>query len=638
MQPSQPSGKRAYVVDLDPAVALQKRNQRDVRLNAQAIPRLRAIGFASISSMVWLHVLLVPDSGLLADALTFSTTAALFSVLSWCALKWFYRPGGESILALAFLALDVCLFGLAIWSTGAEKSWLFFLPVVRVADQTYTTVRRVLGFTILGVLVYGALVLLMIAANRPVQPGVEITKLVVLLLIGLHISATALTAEQLRGRMVAAIYKSRELILELKDKSAQLLKSNDEAQEASRAKSEFLASMSHEIRTPMNGILGMVELALVSDVTVEQAELLNTARSSTHSLLRVINDILDFSKVEAGKLDLESRPFDLRSTVSITCKSLAHKAKEKQITLRWAVDEAVPQVVVGDSGRLSQVLVNLAGNALKFTEVGSIDIAVEVSRQEQDELLLRLSVTDTGMGISEDKQRQIFEAFTQADGSTTRQFGGTGLGLSISTQLVALMGGKLTVESTVGQGSCFQFSVLCGLVSAQDDVPAAELPHVPAVQPTQSSVLQLVSARPLHLLLVEDNKVNQLVAIRMLSAWGHRVDVADNGQLALEFLEYSTVDAVLMDVAMPVMDGLEATRKLREQEQANGSPHLFVVAMTANAMMGDRERCLEAGMDNYVTKPIQAELLFAAVEQVVLPSGNPQLGSIQIPSPAAKTP
>jgi len=392
---------------------------------------------------------------------------------------------------------------------------------------------------------------------------------------------------------------------ELQRVNAELILSRDKAEEGNRAKSEFLANMSHEIRTPMNGITGMTELALGTDLTAEQRDYLNTVKSSTDSLLTVVNDILDFSKIEAGKLDLDMVSFRLRARIEDTVKLVAVPARRKGLSVRCVIGPDVPEFVVGDPIRLGQILLNLTGNSIKFTEHGEVAVEVSVLALEADQVAVEFAVRDTGIGIPLDKQQTIFEAFSQADGSMTRRFGGTGLGLTISARLVAMMGGTLRVESRPGHGSCFRFTAHMQVDNRQVSPEPAAAPAM-AAQPPHA----------LRILLAEDNAVNRKLAVRILEKHGHRVTVAANGLEAMDALVGDQFDAILMDVQMPEMNGLEAAAAIRRNERGTGR-HVPIIAMTAHAMKGDREQCLQSGMDDYLSKPIRPQELLAMLSLTV---------------------
>ncbi len=390
---------------------------------------------------------------------------------------------------------------------------------------------------------------------------------------------------------------------ELQRLNEELTGAKEKAESGSRAKSEFLANMSHEIRTPMNGILGMIELMLDAGAMAEQSESLMVIKDSAEALLAILNDILDFSKIEAGKLDVDLVPFDIRECVAGTVRLLSVRAGQKGLQLTCNIHPGVPGRIHGDPLRLRQVLLNLLGNAVKFTDSGSVSVEVAaVCREDGREL--EFAVRDTGMGIPSEKQDSIFQAFAQADGSMTRRFSGTGLGLTICSRLVEMMGGKIRVESQPGQGSCFRFTIPA-TGPAFDEPSPAPSPAVPAASGDPHS---------LRILVAEDHPVNQQIVVRMLENYAHRPVVAGNGREVLQAMTQGLFDLVLMDVQMPVMNGLEAAQAIRRSERGS-SHHIPIVAMTAHAMKGDRELCLQSGMDGYLSKPVRIRELLEALDR-----------------------
>jgi signal transduction histidine kinase/CheY-like chemotaxis protein len=442
-------------------------------------------------------------------------------------------------------------------------------------------------------------------------------------------------ALMMRTRMQKTEWEHRRLENAVRERTEELELQNDvveqqkeeieellrESREVSKLKSEFLANMSHEIRTPMNAVIGMSELALDTPLNEEQRDYISTVRDSATALLVLLNDILDFSKMEAGKMELSREAFNLRKCAAAAIQLFAWKAKEKGLRLTAEFAPGVPDWLRGDADRLRQILVNLVGNAMKFTDSGEVALTVsEVDEAEAADSAvrrLRFSVRDTGIGIPADKQAMIFEAFAQADGSARRQQGGTGLGLAICSGLAHLMRGTIRVKSAPGCGS--EFSVTLAFEAATRAPEQSESPEEPAGNSSGGDFVE--PPAPLRILLAEDNRVNQKVAQLILQKQGHTVTVVEDGRQAIEAARRGKFDLILMDIQMPVMDGAEATSLIREEERKNsesGRPveHTPIVAMTAHAMSGYREECLRAGMDGYISKPIVLSTLIDTLDQV----------------------
>jgi signal transduction histidine kinase/CheY-like chemotaxis protein len=449
-------------VALQPDEIEQRRRERARSLALRDIPLMRVIGSLFLTMGVYLNnaVLSRPDV-VLRPWWYVALALAVYAVISWAAVRVvLFRFRRD--LTLMFLFGDIILWSFAIYATGAEKSWLFFIPVLRVADQMQTTVRRCLAFTLWGVACFATmLAYVQVVDGRAVRPAVFVTELIFIGVSGFYISMSARTSESRRAQMATAIRISRDLIRQLEEQSHALREAREHAEAASAAKSEFLANMSHEMRTPLHGVIGMLELAADGESSPQRLRQLEMARRSAEALLGTIDDILDFSKIEARKLDLEPVYFSMREMMQETMKPLGVTAAGKGLALAYIVQNDVPDTLWGDPIRLRQVVINLVGNSIKFTPVGEIAVRVTSEKRDDDtSVAIRFEVRDTGIGIDASQQSRIFQPFVQADSSPSRRYGGTGLGLSIVTRLVEVMGGSIAVESAPGAGSAFTFTIV----------------------------------------------------------------------------------------------------------------------------------------------------------------------------------
>ena len=681
----------------------EQKRFRARRLAVSEIPILRIVGSILLSAGVFVNNRYLLHELSLRPWIEMTIILAVYCALSWIVLRLFYTRAGFD-LSLFFLVADLPVWTVAIYHAGAERSWLNYILFMRVADQTQTTFRRCVGFVIAGTACYASMLAWVILVDgRPIAGTYMMAKLLFISLGGFYMALSARTSERRRASLANSIRISRDLIDRLESQSLQLREAREQAEDASEAKSEFLANMSHEMRTPLHGILGMLQLAIDSETSPDRIRQLQMARRSAEALLSTIGDILDFSKIEARKLDLEPVYFSLREVVSDTVKSLAVTAAEKQLPLALSIGREVPERVWGDPLRLRQVLVNLIGNAIKFTRSGEIVVAVCL-RPGQPAPSVVFEVRDTGMGIDPAKREEIFQPFSHADPSHGRHFGGTGLGLAIVARLAEAMGGTIELESEQGKGSTFRLvtvlpsdplgaapapaweRLLAGMrvliiepqatsrvilgdilasravevhtfatleesrtiplrrfacMVADAPIIGAMIPVVRIVSPLDReheagvtltrpvAERELIDAigiatgiaepgivftlrrhpstdKSLSVLVVDDHPVNLEFALEALRRMGHAATPASSGEEALEVLARRRFDLVLMDVQMPGIDGLEATRRIRASEKEE---HLLIVAITAHTTREIRDACLEAGCDAVLAKPLSQSAL-----------------------------
>jgi signal transduction histidine kinase/ActR/RegA family two-component response regulator len=592
---------------LDSTLLQQRRAASAQRLYTFQIPALRLGGFAILCLMLLLHGMHSDSGGSPAPGTPALTGLIVFNlaygVLAWMAMRAGYQRTGGLDLNLVFFHVDVLAWLVNLHQLEQGQLFFAYLLLVRVVDQVGSGFRRAFYFDHIVTGAYLAYSL-WVATDDPARAfwperiGIAAT----MYLLGLYLAVTGLVAERLRNRTRQAVRTARALVENLEQKAAaleaqavELEQARRHAEQANLAKSQFLAVTSHEIRTPMNGILGTAELLMGTPLNRTQQRYVQTAHRSAMALLALIDDVLDLSRIEAGKLTLTPTGVDLRSLVDDAVELLSVSAGDKPVALSSDVARDVPHRVRADPLRVRQLLVNLLHNALKFTERGTVRLLVSTVPADGAGRTLRFSVRDTGIGIAADKLASIFDAFTQVDASSTRRHSGSGLGLAIVKELVDMMGGRVHVESRLGEGSHFWV-----------DLPLEEAEDATAYAESASAALDgaFDDAASVRVLLVEDEPVNQMIVQEMLKMLGCEVELAEDGQEAHAAAASSRYDIVFMDCHMPVMDGYEATRRIRAAEPLHA--HLPIVALTADALATDRDRCLEAGMDDFLTKPVSS--------------------------------
>jgi signal transduction histidine kinase/DNA-binding response OmpR family regulator len=594
--------RAAHPQQLDRQADARAKRARRRHREVVAIPRLRAIGSVWLLLTVLAHNwLLLPQLHATAIALFGTVQISYLFASSWL-LKRYYRDDARIDLGSVFLAADVIVFVAAIYVSGGERSWLVPLLCARVADQMATSRRRVFAFATWTAVLHTSLVLYMaFVEHRGFKLHAELAKALFVYLLNVYLALAAGPSERQRKEAAQATAVAHDLIAELGDRTAQLEHARVRAETASQAKGTFLANISHELRTPMNAVLGMADLLLDERLRPGQRKMVETILSSGRSLLSVVNNVLDLSKIEAGELNLQLSDIGLEQLVESILSPLRVLAASKGLELRGALQVDTSQGVRADELRLRQVLFNLVGNAIKFTETGSVTVHLTQTHADAEGVRVRFSVEDTGIGMTEAAAREVFEPFKQADESTTRKFGGTGLGLSISKRLVQLMGGELALQTTLGSGSIFAFE----LALARAPLPAAQ----PALAADSGLVTKLRAAAP-RALIAEDTEVNRMLLQKWLERLGCQVSCVANGNEAVTALtRQHDYTVAFMDWHMPELDGLRATELIRQWELAQNRPRIPVIGFTASAFTDETERCIKAGMDDVLSKPlVRAEL------------------------------